>query len=134
MSLTAFSENVSSSRRRNLAVPSNTIIASAKIARLLRNAGGKSTNGSPLYCRCPNSIPTPSSRRTSGSLICLPIQLQISPMNNNTAIDVVICSASIILAVCRRDFIKLSYHSKWFFSSYFLKGYSISLFNVKKFS
>lgn len=99
MSFTALRENVSSSRSRSLAVPSNTIIASAKIARLLRNAGGKSTNGSPLYCRWPNNIPTPSSSRTSGSLICLPIQLQISPMNKSTAIDVVICSASIICVV-----------------------------------
>lgn len=96
ISLTALRENVSSSRSRSLAVPSNTIIARASIARLLRNAGGKSTSGSPLYWRCPNNIPTPSSRSTSGSLICLPIQLQISPMNKSTAIDVIICSASII--------------------------------------
>ena len=94
VSLTAFKEKVSKSRNRSRAVLSNTIIASASIARLLRNTSGNCISGWPWYSALPNSIPAKISKSTSGILSLFPTQLDTTPTNNRTAMPVVIISAS----------------------------------------
>ena len=108
--LIAFELNVSSSRNRSLAVLSNTIIASASIAALVRNVVGNSMSASFLYCIAPKSIPASNSSSTSGILSLLPIQEHNTPVNSKNAIAVVIISASCIVCYLVGVYLNFSYH------------------------
>lgn len=97
VSFTAFRLKVSNSLIGSLAVLSNTIIASAKIATLVRNTVGNCINGWFLYSIAPKNIPVNISSKMSGILSLFPIQEQITPTNSSTAIAVVMISASCML-------------------------------------
>ena len=94
VNFSAFQLNVSKSLSRSLAVLSNTIIASASIARLFRKTSGNCISGASLYSMLPKNIPASNNRNASGSLSLFPIHEQMTPTNSNTAIAVVIISAS----------------------------------------
>lgn len=94
VNLSAFQLKVSRSRNLNLAVLSNTIIARASIARLFRKTSGNCIKGASLYSMLPKNIPASNNRNASGSLSLFPIHEQMTPTNSNTAIAVVITSAS----------------------------------------
>lgn len=110
VSLTALSENVSSSLSRSLAVLSNTIIASASIAILLRNTSGNCISGPSLYSMCPKNIPARISNNTSGMRSLFPTHEHTTPTNSSTAIAVVMISASCIVYCLFSRIYKLSSH------------------------
>src|SRR3990172_8289800 len=90
----AFQLNVSNSFNLSRAVLSNTIMASAKIAKLERNTVGNCMSGAFLYSMLPKNMPARSKSNTSGILSLLPTHEQMTPTKRSTAIAVVIISAS----------------------------------------